>query len=269
MWVNGLATQQMGSFTNEATEQETNRCSRGGANVYYSLCLAGVLSIASYGWGQQPSVVLQGQNSTASGRSSAARDRYDPPAAAHPEELKVTYSNELLSIVAHGCRFADVLKAIGHQTGVSVEFPGGSAEERIFFEIGPAPVRDVLQSLLDGGEFNYMILWSQEHPKQLARVVLSSRTRVASTAAEISSVSTPVSESSDEPAAYGVAFGGDPNEPVVAPATPEPDPGSFSASAEITKRAASENKTPGQVLDEMQKEFMQKLDAQATKSNQQ
>jgi hypothetical protein len=187
------------------------------------------------------------------------------------EVLKVTYTHELLGVVARGCRFADVLSAIGRQTGISVELPGGSGEERIFFEIAPAPVPDVLQSLLDGAEFNYVILWSRKDPKQLARIILSRRTNVSTASAELNAPSQP-SGDSEEPALYQQGFGGDPNEqPEPAAATPvaQADPGTFTASDEVTKRAAAENKTPGQVLEEMQKELMQKLDAQAARTSQQ
>lgn len=238
----------------------------------YALCLVifPAISFCS-ALAQQPGVGVVLQNATPAGLSGVTAATGDGIEPLHPEageELKITYAHEMLGIVAHGCRFADVLNAIARQTGVSVEFPSGSAQERIFFESSPAPIHDVLQSLLDGAEFNYIILWSKTDTKQLARIVLSHRTRATSTTAELTTSPPPANEPPSEPALYGGGFGGNESEPVISTPVSPPDPSSFGSSDQVSKRAAAENKTPGQVLEEMQKELIQQLDAQAAKSNQ-
>jgi hypothetical protein len=273
MWFRHLAAQiHLAANTDTEREIKSQRWPKSVPIAGHPLCLAASLVISfCSGLAQQPEVGVTLQNATPAALSGIAGATGEGNASLHPqarEELKITYAHEMLGIVAHGCRFADVLNAIGRQTGVSVEFPSGSAEERIFFESGPAPIRDVLQSLLDGAEFNYVILWSKTDTKQLARIVLSHRTRATSTTAGLTASPPPANEPSTEPALYGGGFGGDENEPVISTPVSQPDTSSFGSSDQVSKRAATENKTPGQVLEEMQKELIQQLDAQAAKSNQ-
>jgi hypothetical protein len=93
-----------------------------------------------------------------------------PIAAAQPI---VTYSNGKLTVVAWNATLAEVLHAISAQTGIAIDFPAGSAADRIVVREGPGTTRQVLTNLLNGSDFNYVILGSPDRPDELTRVVLA------------------------------------------------------------------------------------------------
>jgi hypothetical protein len=99
-----------------------------------------------------------------------------PPAAdlspATPPQ--VAFNGGILTITANNSTLGDILRAVHHQTGASVDVPG-NATERVVGQFGPGPARDVMTSLLNGSHFNYVLLGSETNPGGLDRVVLLSK----------------------------------------------------------------------------------------------
>jgi len=99
-----------------------------------------------------------------------------PPAAdlrpANPPQ--VAFNSGILTITANDSTLGDILRAVRHQTGASVDVPG-NATERVVGQFGPGPARDVMASLLNGSHFNYVLLGSETDPSGLDRVVLLSK----------------------------------------------------------------------------------------------
>lgn len=85
---------------------------------------------------------------------------------------KVSYSNNLLTITARNSTMADILRAVQKQTGATMDFPPNAAE-RVIGQFGPGPARDVLASLFDGSNFNYVLLASPSDPKGVGRVIVT------------------------------------------------------------------------------------------------
>jgi len=79
-----------------------------------------------------------------------------------------------LTISANNSTLGDILRAVRHQTGASVDVPG-NATERVVGQFGPGPARDVMASLLNGSHFNYVLVGSETDPSGLDRVVLLSK----------------------------------------------------------------------------------------------
>jgi hypothetical protein len=113
-----------------------------------------------------------------------------------PEQLPanpptVTYDNGQLSITSQNATMGEILNAVRDRTGASIELPPGSAMERVAAQLGPAPPREVLASLLKGSKFDYIMLGSPDNPDGVRRIVLTRRgvagaasgAQVASTAA--------------------------------------------------------------------------------------
>jgi hypothetical protein len=90
--------------------------------------------------------------------------------------LEVSFRNGLLSIKANKATFSEVLIAIQQRTGADIAIPAGAEQERIAVEIGPGQPQEVLASLLNGSNFNFLILNSANDPRQLDRVILTPRT---------------------------------------------------------------------------------------------
>jgi len=85
---------------------------------------------------------------------------------------KVDYQGGQLTIIAENSTLGDILRAVKQKSGAAIELPS-SAPERVVIHLGPAPIHDVLVSLLDGSSFNYVMVGSSSDPNAVTRVVLS------------------------------------------------------------------------------------------------
>ena len=98
-----------------------------------------------------------------------------PPLQA-PQHAPVTaWDGQLLTIDAENSSLSDVLLAIRSRTGASIEMPASISKERIAIHLGPAPVREVLSSLLYGTDFNYVIESSENDHTALGKVIITAR----------------------------------------------------------------------------------------------
>jgi len=100
-----------------------------------------------------------------------------PPSADQlpPQPPTVAWDGKNLTIDADNSTLADILVAVRVRTGASIDMPPSTARERVFLHLGPAPVRDVLSSLLYGTEFDYVIQASDTDEDGLRSVVLTVR----------------------------------------------------------------------------------------------
>jgi hypothetical protein len=94
----------------------------------------------------------------------------------------VVYERGLLTIEATGSTLADVLQVIHDRTGIQFEGTIAS-QEKVVVKLGPAPPVDVLNELLRGSHFDFVIL-GQARPSMGLRVVLSPAQEGTATAAE-------------------------------------------------------------------------------------
>jgi hypothetical protein len=94
-------------------------------------------------------------------------------AAAPQRGAVVTYQNGQLTIDAENATLAAVLGLIAEKTGAQIDVPAGAGQERIFEHTGPGQANDVLEQLLNGSPFNFIIVSSPQHPDQPTQVLLS------------------------------------------------------------------------------------------------
>jgi hypothetical protein len=87
---------------------------------------------------------------------------------------RISYQNNELTVVAENSSLGEILSAIRAATGMKIEGPSGSAD-RVTAKIGPAPVRDVLLSLLEGSRYDFAMLGSATDPQIVERLLLSMR----------------------------------------------------------------------------------------------
>jgi len=93
-----------------------------------------------------------------------------PPAAP-----RVSMQNGLLSIDSQNATLAQVLRAVQTQTGASIEVPGSANSERVVAQLGPGRPSDVLNTLLNGTRFNYVILGVTGDVGAVQKVILTPR----------------------------------------------------------------------------------------------
>lgn len=103
-----------------------------------------------------------------------------------PKPPKVTCNGGSLTISAENSTLGSVLAAVHACSGVHIDMPEGSVSKRTYEELGPGPVREVLESLLSGTDFNYVIGSSSSNPQKVETVLLMLRTDEKGAAAAIS-----------------------------------------------------------------------------------
>src|ERR1700722_4143455 len=82
------------------------------------------------------------------------------PEQMSPRPPQVSYLDGQLLVTADNSTLADILSAISSQTGAVIDVPPGSGGERVAGRMGPGPARDVLAALLNGSQFDYIIVAS-------------------------------------------------------------------------------------------------------------
>ena len=98
-----------------------------------------------------------------------------PPVAPPPPPqpiLNVQFNNGILRIHAERVSLAQVLNEIQRQTGATITVPPG-AQDQVVVNLGPGPVREVVAALLNGTQFNFVMIGSDDDPTQLRSVLLT------------------------------------------------------------------------------------------------
>ena len=103
-----------------------------------------------------------------------------PPAPPAPVQTpakapEIAWDGKLLTIDAENSTLSDILLGIRARTGASVEMPPSASAERVAVHLGPAPVREVISSLLYGTEYDYLIQASESDEHGLQKVIITAR----------------------------------------------------------------------------------------------
>jgi len=125
----------------------------------------------------------QAKKAPPSGSTSPAAAPQTPPPAQiwlpplqSPEHAPViSWDGQLLTIDAENSSLSDILLGIRSRTGASIEMPPSTSRERIAAHLGPAPIREVISSLLYGTNFNYVIQSAEDDESVLEKVILTAR----------------------------------------------------------------------------------------------
>jgi hypothetical protein len=181
----------------------------------------------------------------------------DPEAV--PQALTVSYADGELTINAQNVPLGNVIEAIRVRTGIAVELPSEAMDDRVFDHVGPAPLRDALTQLLYGSGSNYVIQTSSQNPQIVTKLVLSAQPRVASSRPPQHTNQPAANQADNEALSYGTGFNNEvPIQTVPTPIAQQGIPVGFN----VQQAATASGKTPGQILDELQKRQLQVLDDQ-------
>lgn len=94
-----------------------------------------------------------------------------PPPA--PPRVQVTFVRGNLTILANKATLSEVLYEVQRKTGADIAIPAGSEREQVSANFGPGPARDILASLLNGSNFNFIMIAEDNDPSKLRSVLLS------------------------------------------------------------------------------------------------
>jgi predicted nucleic acid-binding Zn-ribbon protein len=105
---------------------------------------------------------------------------FQAPARTVPEMIPtlppvISWDGKKLTIDAANSTLADILLAIRSRTGASIDMPGVASGERVALHLGPAPIREVIASLLYGTDFDYVIQGSDDDEYGLKSVIITQR----------------------------------------------------------------------------------------------
>lgn len=92
-----------------------------------------------------------------------------------PKAPKVTCVGGQLKISADNSTLGSILSAVHACIGVQIDIPAGAGAQRTFEELGPGSEREVLDALLSGSDFNYVIGASDADPQKVETVLLMER----------------------------------------------------------------------------------------------
>jgi hypothetical protein len=119
-----------------------------------------------------------------------------PPATLEqspPTPPRVNFQNGQLTIDATNSTLSQVLRAVQSRTGASIDIPAGAGSERVVAQLGPGQPRDVLNTLLNGSRFDYVILGvTGGNPGAVQKVILTPRLGGATTTAQGSTPQQPM-----------------------------------------------------------------------------
>jgi len=115
-----------------------------------------------------------GTNVAATRVSPVVSNTTAPPPAAPPPKppVTVTLENGMLRIRAEKATFAQVLSEVQRQTQAEIAIPAGAEQEEVDADLGPAPVLEVLASLLNGSPYNFILVGNEI---SIDRVILTRR----------------------------------------------------------------------------------------------
>jgi len=135
-------------------------------------------SAATIGGAHLTSIATVSEHLVVVGPSATPRSVVGAAAQAPPEPRKpavnVTFQNGLLRIHTQGATLAEVLFEVQQQTQAEIAIPAGAEQEQVVADLGPAPARDVLASLLNGSSYNFIFV-DGEQGRGLEKVILTRR----------------------------------------------------------------------------------------------
>ncbi|UWZ81927.1 hypothetical protein [Occallatibacter riparius] len=160
-----------------------------------------------------------------------------------------------------------VLQAISGRAGITLDLPAAGLDSRIFDEqIGPTPVREALLQVLYGSGLNYIIQYASSDPPLVKRLVVSAQAEHASAADQQIASGNGIKQAPKMEIADQAFDGGSeeqpPEESQPLISGPAPNVPGVPANFNLKEAAAQAHKTPGEILDEMQKRQLEILQAQ-------
>src|SRR5262249_52321068 len=118
-----------------------------------------------------PQAVTAPATSAAQGAVPAAQVQQRPTVP--PSPPRVSYAGGELTIIANNSSLPEILNSVRNAMGVKVEGANYGSAERVFGQFGPGNPRQVLNSLLSGARFDFILVGSLDNPYSVNHVILS------------------------------------------------------------------------------------------------
>lgn len=96
-----------------------------------------------------------------------------PPSQMPPSVPRVSYVGGVLTVVASNATLDEVLVGIGKAIGANIQGIQAQAPERVFGQFGPASPYQVLDSLLVGSRYDFILVGSPGRVGAVREIILS------------------------------------------------------------------------------------------------
>ena len=135
-----------------------------------------VLAAAAMAGAQEKPAAVNAATPEMNAAAPAAAHVYPKrPAEEAPRMPKVTCRGDQITIAADNSTLEQILAMVKGCTGAKIDIPEGASKLRSFEQFGPGPTRAVLDDLLSGTPYNYVIESSEASPQKVEMVLLTMR----------------------------------------------------------------------------------------------
>ena len=107
-----------------------------------------------------------------------------PPADRHPNPPTVVCAGDQLTVSAKNSTLGSILAELRRCGGVDVDLPPAASAARVYDEIGPAPARQVLETLLGATGFDFVLSASSAQPDKIDSILVMDRAATSPTASD-------------------------------------------------------------------------------------
>ena len=160
---------------------------------------------------------------------------------------RISYAGGQLTVSADNSSLPDILSNVMKITGARLEGTRPPESDRVFGKFGPGTPRDVLNSLLAGSHYDYILIGGLDDPGEVRQVLLSQH------GSALQGVGTAGNQAANQPNSEEEQENQE-NEPAVIaqPEPPPPPPPAANNPSEPTP-GQQQVKTPEQLLQELQR----------------
>jgi hypothetical protein len=179
------------------------------------------------------------------------------PSDMPPVPPQVTFRDGMLTVQAINSTMSSLLQAIRSKTGI--QFEGGeNSPDRVAISVGPAPEGEVLSSIFNGSNFDYVVIGRQDSPAIVQRVILTPHARGGGAGAVVANgqPATPAPEGQTQPGDEQTNPDDQANADADQPQDVPEEPPQVQPTPEPETQQQSNPKTPEQLLQEL-KELQQ------------
>ncbi|HEV3041495.1 MAG TPA: hypothetical protein VHA33_27275 [Candidatus Angelobacter sp.] len=96
-----------------------------------------------------------------------------PPSQMPPSAPRISYAGGFLTVVANNATLDEVLVGIGKAIGANIQGIQSESPERVFGQFGPASPCQVLDTLLIGSRYDFILLGSAGRVGSVREIILS------------------------------------------------------------------------------------------------
>ncbi len=117
-----------------------------------------------------------------------------PPSQMLPSPPRISYVGGKLTVVANNATLDDVLIGVGKAIGANIQGSEPESGERVFGQFGPASPSQVLNALLIGSRYDFILVGATESADSVRELILSRSSGDSAQAAQFATLPSPVQD---------------------------------------------------------------------------